>query len=364
MKNILIAIPNLSGGGAEKVLIDILNNIDRSKFKIDLLVFNKGKIYDEKVPNYVNFISIDEKIGFIPVALRERIRWYFPRIFYRLIINKKYDTEIAFMEGIATRFISYSNNKKSKKIAWVHIDMKKKHWTKSMYKCGEESRCYSKFNDIVFVSKNAKSAFNEIFIENKVNKRIIYNPIIDVEVIKKSNEFKVDFKDFTIISLGRLDTQKGYDRLIKVHASLVNKFPHKIIILGEGGERESLEKIIKDYGVEKTFKLNGFVNNPYPYLKAANLFVSSSRYEGYPLVVCESIVLEKAILATNITGNNEILNNGEYGLLCDDSVDGIKGGLEMLLRNTNLIKEYEYRSKLGRNKLNYKQIIKEIEDIL
>lgn len=79
------------------------------------MVFNKGKIYDGKVPDYVNFISINEKIGFIPVGLRERIRWYFPRIFYRIIINKKYDTEIAFMEEIATRFILYSNNKKSKK---------------------------------------------------------------------------------------------------------------------------------------------------------------------------------------------------------------------------------------------------------
>lgn len=233
-----------------------------------------------------------------------------------------------------------------------------------MYRCGEESKCYSKFNDIVFVSKKAKSAFKEVFIENKANKIIIYNPIIDDELIKKSNEFKVNFDGFTIVSIGRLDSQKGYDRLIKVHASLVNKFPHKIIILGEGGERRNLEKIIKDYGVEETFKLNGFVNNPYPYLKAANLFVSSSKAEGYPLVVCEALVLGKAILATNITGNNEILNNGEYGLLGHDSVDGIKRELEMLLRDTNLIKEYEYRSKLGGNRLDYKQIIKDIEDIL
>lgn len=364
MKKVLFVMPNLIGGGAEKVLVDILNYIDSSKFEISLLLFNKEGIYLDRIPHEIKVISINDKIKFIPYKIWIRLYKYFPKLFYSIIVKEQYDTEIAFMEGYATNFIGNSTNKNSKKIAWVHTDLFKLHWTKNMFLPGEEAKIYNKFNDIVFVSDDARVSFNKLFNENKATKKVIYNPIISDEIVKKANETDIEFDEFTIISVGRLNKAKGYDRLINIHSELVKMYPHKLLILGEGEERKKLENIIKDRGVEKTVELKGFVNNPYPYIKSADVFISSSRSEGYSLVVAESIVLEKAIISTNTVGPRELLDNGKYGLLCEESYEGIKNSLEKLLKNKELVKEYSELSKRRKQFFDYNSIINKIEKIL
>ena len=364
MKKILFVMPNLRGGGAEKVLIDILKNIDKKKFHITLLLFNMGEIYDEEIPKDINVKCVKDIMKFMPVRIWSRLAKYFPKLFYKLIIREKYDTEIAFMEGLATRFVAGSDNMKSKKVAWIHADLLKFHWTKSMFLEGKEEDSYSKFDDLVFVSSNAKVAFSNLFKENKSRKHVIYNPIIAHEIELKSNQDNIKFDDFTVVSVGRLDYQKGYDRLIKVHADLVNMYPHKLVILGEGPEREELEKLINNLSVENSVELKGFVKNPHSYIKAADLFISSSRSEGYSLVICESMILEKPILATNVTGPREILCEGKYGILCDDSKEGIKEKLKEVLENKKLLDLYREKAIQGKKTLDYKSVIKEIELLL
>lgn len=364
MKKILFVMPNLRGGGAEKVLIDVLRNIDKSKFDITLLLFNKGEVYDDQIPKNINVKCINDIMKFIPSRIWGIIAKYYPRLFYKFIIKEEYDIEIAFMEGLATRFVANSNNKDSKKVAWVHIDLLKKHWTKNMFLKGKEEECYNEFNDLVFVSNDAKTAFNNLFKVNKPNKHVIYNPIISHEIEAKSREKNITFKEFTILSVGRLDYQKGYDRLIKVHKDLVKVYPHKLIILGEGPERGNLEKLIETFNVENSVELKGFIKNPYPYIKAADLFICSSRQEGYSLVVAESMVLEKPIISTNITGPREVLNDGEYGSLCRNSEDGIKETLKEVLENRKLLDVYKEKSIKGKKSLDYKSIINDIEKLL
>ncbi len=364
MQKILFVMPNLPSGGAEKVLIDILKNIDKKKFDITLLLFAMGEVYDKDIPKEINIKCIKDIMKFIPGRVWLHIAKYFPKLFYKFIIKEKYDTEIAFMEGLATRFVAGSNNIKSKKVAWIHADLLKNHFTKNMFLKGKEEESYSKFNDLVFVSNDAKTSFNNLFKENKSNKHVIYNPIITDEIEAKSNEENIKFDDFTIVSVGRLDYQKGYDRLISAHAELVNTYPHKLVILGEGHERENLEKIIKDKNVKSSIELKGFIKNPYPYIKAADLFICSSRSEGYSLVVAESMVLERPILATDITGPREVLNKGKYGILCDNSEVGIKDKLKEVLDNKNLIHIYKQKSIQGKKSLDYKSVINDIEMLL
>lgn len=364
MKKILFVMPSLEGGGAEKVLVDILRNIDKTKFDMTLLLFTKGGVYDEQIPRYVNVKCVKDIMKFIPSKIWGIIAKYCPRLFYKCIIKEKYDTEIAFMEGVATRFIAASSNKDSNKVAWVHIDLLRKHWTKKMFLKGKEEVCYNEFNDLVFVSNDAKTAFNKLFRKNKSNKHVIYNPIISNEIELKSIEKEILFGEFTILSVGRLDYQKGYDRLIKVHKDLVKLYPHKLIILGEGPERENLEKLINTFNVQSTVELKGFIKNPYPYIKSADLFICSSRQEGYSLVVAESMVLETPIVSTSITGPREVLDNGNYGCLCKNSEDGIKETLKEILENKNLLNLYKEKSIKGKKSLDYKRVIKEIENLL
>lgn len=357
-------MPNLRGGGAEKVLIDVLKNIDKREFDITLLLFNKGEVYDDQIPSDINVKCIKDIIKFIPSRIWIRLGKYFPKTFYKFIIKEEYDIEIAFMEGLATRFVGASKNKNSKKIAWIHIDLLAKHWTKNMFLKGQEDEYYNKFHDLVFVSDDAKTSFCKLFKNNTSKKHVIYNPIIPYEIELKSKEENINFEKFTIISVGRLDYQKGYDRLIKVHAELVKYYEHKLVIIGDGYERKRLEQLIKDLNVEDSIELKGFIKNPYPYIKAADLFVSSSRTEGYPLVVCESMILEKPILSTNITGPREILDKGKYGILCDESESGIKEKLKEIFENRNLISLYKEKSIEGKKTLDYKSVINQIEKLL
>lgn len=364
MKKIVFSMPNLPGGGAEKVLIDILRNLSEDKYDITLLLNEKKGIYLEQVPQNVKLISIQEKCKAIPIRVINKIGKFFPRTLYRLVVKEKYDVEIAFMEGLPTRLIGSSNNVYSKKIAWVHIDLLKYHFTKNEFKQGGELNSYNQFDEIIFVSNDAKESFETLFNRNKSNKRVIYNPIISHEIIKKSNELNVEFDEFTIVSVGRLNLQKGYDRLIRVHAKLVELYPHRLMIIGEGNEREKLEKIINELGVSDTVELKGFIKNPYPYIKASNVFVSSSLAEGYSLVVAESIILGKAIVSTETTGPKELLDNGKYGILCENSEEGLLSSIKYVLENKQKISEYENLSKIRSESFDYRSIIDQIENLI
>lgn len=362
---ILFIMTNLCGGGAEKVLVDIINNMDFERFEITLFILRKEGVYLNKLDDRVTVIYDSKNMSNIySKYLQKRFIKYMPKIFYRLKIKDKFDIEVAFLEGMPTKVLAYSKNKNSKKISWVHIDLLKKHWTKQMYISNkEEENCYNKMNDIVFVSKESKESFEKLF-RNNSKKHVVYNPVIDEEILRKSNEINIKYDKFTIVSVGRLDYQKGYDRLLKVHSRLIKKYDYNLMIIGEGPQRIELESLIKELNIQESVELKGFVSNPYVYMKGANLFVSSSRTEGYPLVLLETLVLNKAIVATKITGNNEVLNYGELGIMCEDSEEGLYTELNKILEDKSIVEGIETHLRNIKWKSNYMQKIKEIENIL
>lgn len=362
-KKILFVIPHLGGGGAEKILIDILSKLDSEIFEITLLVLQNEGVYTNKIPSNIKTFYISDyiQLGYIFYYVKEDPEFFYNYVMEN-IVKEKFDVEVAFLEGYATKFIAYSTNKNSKKIAWVHIDMFTLHWTKPLFEEQEECCCYNKFDDVVFVSNDAREGFLKLFNNNSRN-HVIYNPIISNNIINQSMEENIIFDKFTIISIGRLDYPKGFDRLIKAHAKLVKKYEHQLVILGEGRLKDELKNLINQLGVSDSVILKGFVANPYPYLKAADLFISSSLNEGYPLVVCEAIILEKPIICTNVSGSSEILD-GKYGLLCDNSEEGILNSLEYVISNKEELISLKEKSKIGKKSLNYKKIIKEIESLL
>lgn len=363
MKSVMFMIPNLGGGGAEKVLTDIVNKIDRNKIKVTLILLYKDGVNLSNVNSNIQMKYLTKKSKLF-INVQKAFIKYIPRIYYKLKIREKYDVEIAFLEGATTKLISNSNNKKSKKIAWVHIDLLKKHWTKNMFFYGEEEKCYENIDDIIFVSEDSKNSFENLFKSVLSRKHIIYNPVIDDEIIIKSNKIDIQYDEFTIISVGRLTNQKGYDMLLKAHSKVVQDHRYKLVIVGQGEDRLKLEAIIKSLNIENSVILEGFKVNPYAYIKGADVFISSSRTEGYPLVLLESICLEKPIIATNVTGNKEILNNGEYGIMCEDNIESIELAIRSIFENPKLLEEYKNRSIKRKSQLDYKKIIKEIESLL
>lgn len=240
------------------------------------------------------------------------------------------------------------------KIAWIHADLAY-HRLMSFEK---EKNIYSKYNKIICVSGQVKDSFLKLYPEYKDKIKVIYNPIDSKEIIEKSQEKIERFKNdiFTFISVGRLVKQKGFDILLKAHKLLLEEgILNNLVILGEGSERENLEKYIKQNKLENTVKLFGFKKNPYPYIKQADAYVLSSKYEGYPLVLCEALVLNKKIVASDCTGVMEILENGKYGFIVKkDSEISLKEGMKRII----VEKGFEVK------KFTIEEIMNDIEEIL
>lgn len=365
-KKVLFVIKNLQGGGAEKVLVDIVNNLNYEKFDITIYLLRFEGTYLNSVNKEVKIKFDTKKIsGFYCKKIQMRFAKYFPKLYYWFKIRDKYDIEVGFLEGIATKIIANSLNTKSRKIGWIHIDLLKKHWTKRFFLGDkEEEESYRKLDSIVFVSSEAKNAFSTLFPHNVTEKHVIYNPIITNDIKEKANKEEIIFDEFTVVSVGRLNNQKGFDRLIIAHSECIKNKPHRLVIIGEGEEKLKLQQLAKELNVDESVRIIGFLENPYPYIKAADLFICSSRSEGFSLVVAEALVLNKPIISTKVTGPIEILKNGEFGVIVDNSIEGILDGLNMMVKNEELLSYYSQKSIERLEFFNYTEIIKKIEELL
>lgn len=342
MKKVLFAISNLNGGGAEKVLVTILKNIDPQKIKVTLLlIFFEGN-YIKDIPDYVEIKYLFKTRNSIIVrSIYKMFRYMSNKLIYKLFIKDKYDVEIAFLEGITTKLISGSNSD-SKKIAWVHTDLSSNHLTRYYYKSVDsELEQYKKFNKIVCVSNDAKAGFENLFnYYNDID--VIYNPVDSKEIISLAEEETIKTDEFTVCTVGRLVEVKGYDRLIRVHSKLIGEgFCYKLLIVGTGPLKKELEVLCRELNVEDSVIFVGFQNNPYVYIKSSDIFVSSSKMEGFSLVVCEALVLGVPVISTRTTGPIEILENGKYGLLVENNEDGLYQGIKSFMENEKFRMHYQ-----------------------
>ena len=275
-------------------------------------------------------------------------------------LKGKYDVEVAFLEGPITRIFSYKN-KNTKKIAWIHNDISKVFGAgfKSKIKRTLDKKIYSKYNELIFVSKDNMKKFNEIYPNVNVDKKVIYNYIDKEKVLRKAEalqDIKFDENVTNFVTVTRLVEQKAIDRLIKVHKRLIdNGYYHKIYVIGDGPEKEKLENLIEINNVNDTFLLLGKKENPYPYIKNATYFCLLSNFEGYGMVIEEAKILNKSIIITN-TAAREALVNYKNSVILENNEEGIYEGLRMAIENKPEEKDVEIYDN--------ESIIKELKKII
>lgn len=366
-KKILFLIESFAGGGVEKVFIDLINNMDISKYDITVMSIWDYGVRKKDLRKDVKYKSIFPNIKGISRVFHNFVEKSDGKLLYKLGIREKYDIEIAFIEGRATKIIGASTNPNSRKIAWVHIDLSQGHWTSRVFKENTEleKSYYKKFNDLVFVSNSAKEGFIKIFGDNFPKMHVKYNPIIAPDVIRKSKDEISDIVKPTdkklLVTSGRLVSQKGFDNLLEA-CNKLNKdgVKYELWILGEGWGRSSLEELIEKYNLYN-IKLLGYKDNPHKYIKEGNLFVCSSRNEGFSLVIAEAMILGLPVISTNCSGPNELLNFGEYGFMVENTEGALYEGLKEILRDEEKLRYYIEKSKERINFFNYKDRISDIE---
>ena len=357
-KKILIRIGSLRHGGAEKVLVTFLKNLPKDKYEIDLLLNLYSGKYLAEVPDFVNVLYLNKgemittnRLQDIPVkafrVIYQKVLKIFPALLYQYILKgKKYDVEFAAIHGFRDEILD-SPQKSSKKLIWIHNDLKK---TEFHNYTDEEFRKFFGFDKIMVISEKIQQDF-EVLAKNKEEKSKIvriYNPLDTEEIVLKSQEARsknsnlgTQNPDPTFVSVGTVFPQKGFDRLLKVHKRLLDEgFHHKILILGDGYDLENIKNLQKDLGVTETSTLFGFTDNPYPQIKNADFYILSSRYEGFPTVLFEAITLKKNIIATDVSGVREMLDDGKLGLIIENSEQGIYDGMKKALENPESFDQY------------------------
>ena len=364
MTKILFLMDNISAGGAEKVLRTLVNNMDQKKFEITVQTIDEADPSEYLVPG-IRYKAInrcksilEKKLFSYWLRLCAEFKWIYP-----LYIRDDYDIEVAYLECGPTKILAGSTNKKARKIAWVHCDLAIKE---DMAAQTEKLKSYyQKYNKVVCVSENVRDSFRRMF-GDVCETVVLHNVNDEADILAKAEAFEVPRRsNAELVAVGRLAEQKGFDRLIDACAMLKqDRMDFHLRILGEGPERTNLEAQIAREGLEDYIELMGQQSNPYPYVSEADLLVCSSRYEGLSTAVTEALILGKAVVTTPCTGMAELLGDSEFGLITDDSVEGIYQGMKKLLEDAGLRDEYARAAKLRGREFTKEKVLARTEAFL
>ena len=341
-KRIIFVITSLVGGGAEKVLMDIMNALDPSPYDMALVVFEKKGVYLPAVPDYVRIYD-----------LHKNNRYDFPRLIIQMAIlfrRLKPDTVVSLISYtnlvvVIARLLFIFKRRFNIVIGeHIHMSSSLKHVRLKYLKRFLYGIFYNFANACIVPSDGVREDLVYLF-HMKANKiKVIHNPI-DVSRINRLKDEPLNRLDIDpgkyILAAGRLVDQKGYAYLLRAYSLISSKVAEKLFILGEGEKRGDLIALAKELGVEKRVIFAGFETNPYKFMKNASLFVLSSIYESFALVIVEAMASGVAVIAADCpSGPAEIIASGVNGVLVPpaDEKKLAKAMLELLmnpaLRNT------------------------------
>ncbi len=322
MKKILFFINTLYNGGAEKALVEIVNNLDKSNFQVTVHTFWDVGAYRSSLDKSVVYKTV---VGTKNPVLRKFLSALWMKLLpakwmYNLFVKDDYDYEVAFLEGFPTKVIANSTNTKARRIAWLHTDLLRYPDSEKVYPHPDsEQKAYETVDQVICVSESVRNSLIEKYGIPKDKTAVLYN-VVDDEAIRQkgAQDIEEEIPQPLVISVGRLTEQKAFDRLLRVHKRLMDEgVLHTLWIVGEGDKRPELEAYIQKNQLSNA-KLLGFRENPYKYMAKADLFISSSIAEGFSTVITESVILGVPVISTNTAGAYEPPEAPRCSMVVDD----------------------------------------------
>lgn len=367
-KNMLFVIDSLHVAGAEKSLTTLLNLLDFSKYSVDLMLFAHGGEFEKLVPkevnilrplNYTKFTELsftDSVINSIKKfhfkMLRSRLKYSFrirkknysiaeeARIFWQSVSNviekneKKYDIAISYAQGIPTYYVA-DKVEATEKYAWVNASIRLNEKEKNYQKL-----FYNKFKKIVAVSDSAHEIFIEIFPEYSSKMEVIYdinNPDFILQMAHSGESYEDQFNGIKLLTIGRLAYEKGYEIALEACKNLKEQgINFRWYVLGKGPLQQEIEKYIKEHDLQSNFILLGVKSNPYPYIKDADVYVQTSKFEGFGLAIAEARMLNIPVVTTRFDAVYNQMIDGKNGLVVDMTADAVTDGVLKLIKNKEL----------------------------
>jgi glycosyltransferase involved in cell wall biosynthesis len=394
-KNLLFVMPSLSAGGGEKSLVNLLTQIDFDQYNVDLLLFHHKGVFIKLLPKQINIIvplgDYKTFIYSLSYAIRsfvknKKFHLVYARTMFTIInrmikdrskaeqyswkyqsksidiLEKEYDVAIGYLEKSSIYYI-VDKVKSKKKLGWIHTN-----YTNSGMDPRFDKPYFNQLDHIVTVSEECAKSLKENFMEIERKVRVIYNIVSPAIINKLSNSsikdpFSFHPNEINVLTVARLSHEKGIDIAIEACEQLVRKgYNIKWYVIGEGNERIKLEEMIKKRKLDDHFRLMGLRENPYPYIKKADIYIQPSRYEGKSIAIDEAKILHKPIIVTNYETAKDQINHEVNGMIVDMNEKCLADGIEGLIQNHDL--KHYFINNLSKEQLGTENEVNKLYEII
>ena len=383
MKRILFFNDSLVVGGTEILLVDLLNHLVTKECEITLLLPEPSEedILLTKMSHKVSVKYIyPDKLSYLRRKISENMMIFFPRIFARRkgINESDYDEVVCFKETFYARIFS---KMKLQKILWIHNIVFKRNYGINSFKerisvwlnkihLKIVQKSYDSFDKVICVSDAAKNAYVDVLHDGRLPRqdiRVLYNAIDLTQVIEKSKEPIPDIPQgrTNFILITRTSPEKRTDRLINAASRLKEEeYDFHIYIFGDGMDSPGMQEQLSNGGLSDTITLQGRVENPFPYILQCKWSLCVSERESFSLVLLESMALKTPVITTDCGGPRDIVDGGKYGLLVDNSTEGVYQGMKAVLDDPGMSVKYSSRLDEAVARFNYQGWLNNVYDLL
>lgn len=367
MKKLLFLIHDLGQGGAEKVLVNLVNNMDTEKFDITVMALFGGGVNEQFLKPHIHYQTVFLR----PFPGNSHImKLLSPQQLHKLFVKEKYDIEISYLEGPSARIISGCPYEDTKLVSWIHVEQHTKERAARSFRSYKESEnCYYKFDKTICVSESVKNDFVQLYpLISNID--VLYNTNETDRILRQKDEPVEDEfyqKDcICLCGVGKIVPTKGFDKLARIHKRLTDDGLNiHTYVLGIGPDREKIENYLKENNIQDSFSFLGYQTNPYKYVSKCDLFVCSSVAEGFSTAATEALIVGTPVVTTPVAGMAEMLGaNGEYGIITEMSENSLYEGIKDMVQNPEKLQHYKKQAEIRGKFFSKENTVKAVEEML
>ncbi len=365
-KKVLFLIHNLGQGGAEKVLVNLVNNMDRSEFDISVTVLFGGGVNEQFLAPDIHFRAVFPRT--FP-GNSKLMKLFTPQQLHRLCVKEHYDIEVSYLEGPSARVISGCQSRDTKLVSWIHVEQHTMKKLAAAFRSEKEARCcYERFDQTVCVSQFVHDDFCGILDYQKPC-RVLYNTVESDKILAQAGEDAPELADdgrMRLVAVGTLKESKGYMRLLSIVRRLrAEGYPVHLYILGAGPLRKEMEDYIQSNTLRDSVTLLGYDTNPYKYVAKCDLFICASFAEGFSTAATEALIVGTPVCTVEVSGMKEMLGeHDEWGVVTENSEDALYQGIKRLLDDPGLLTQYREKAAERGRVFQTNMTVQKVEDML
>lgn len=366
MIKILFLIHDLGQGGAEKVLVNLVNNMDRSKFDISVTALFGGGVNEQFLASDIHFRAVFPKE--VP-GNSKLMKLLTPAQLHRMCVKEHYDIEVSYLEGPSARVISGCNDANTKLVSWIHVEQHTMERLSGSFRSEREAReCYDRFDQTVCVSQYVHDDFCRILnFQNPC--RVLYNTVESEKILAHADDTAPELMDdgkIRLMAVGTLKESKGYMRLLSIIKRLRDEeYPVHLYILGIGPLQQEMERYIQASDLQEAVTLLGYQTNPYKYVSKCDLFVCASFAEGFSTAATEALIVGTPVCTVEVSGMKEMLGeHNEWGIVTENSEEALYQEIKDLLDHPDKLARYKEKAIERGKTFSTENTVRAVEDML